>query len=91
MLRKNVKEILLLYFKATFDGVDNLSWVKKNFKKKVKMEIRRWGEQGGKEVDFQVGTYSLKTIKIEHVFTWYSQKYILRKTNLDFPNKIHTN
>ena len=28
----------------------------------------------GKEVGFQNGTYSLKTINIQHVFTGYSQK-----------------
>ena len=45
----------------------------------------------GKKVVFQDGTYSLKTINIQHVFTWDSQKYIPGKTNLDFPNKMHTN
>ena len=45
----------------------------------------------GKEVDFQNGNYSLKTRDIQHIFTWYSQKNILGKPNLDFPNKIHTN
>ena len=51
------------------------------------MERRR----GGTEVGFQGGTYSLKTIYIQHVFTLYSQKYFLGKTNLDFPKKIHAN
>ena len=51
------------------------------------MEMRRVGM----EVGFQGGTYSLKSINIQHVFTRYLQKYILGKTNLDFPNKIHTN
>ena len=65
MLRKNVKEIFVTkHFKsltkATFNGVDNLSWAKKIIKKKVKMEMR----SGGKEVDFQGGTYSLKTINL---------------------------
>ena len=65
MLCKNVKEIFVtIRFKsiteANFNGVDNLSWVKKIIKKKVKIEIRR----RGKEVDFQGGTYSLKTINL---------------------------
>ena len=51
------------------------------------MEMRR----EGKEVAFQNGTYSLKTINIQHAFTWYSQIYILGKINWDFPNKIHSN
>ena len=42
-----------------------------------------------KKVAFEDGTISLKTISIQHVFTWYSQKYTLGKTNLDFPNKTH--
>ena len=46
------------------------------------MEMRR----GGREVGFQGGTYSLKTINIQHVFILYSHKYILGKTNLDFQN-----
>ena len=45
----------------------------------------------GKEIGFQGRTYSLKTINIEHVFPWYSQKYTAGKTNFDFPNKMHTN
>ena len=51
------------------------------------MEMRR----KGKDVSFQGGAYSLKTINKQHVFTWYSQKLILGKTNLDFPSKIQTN
>ena len=42
-------------------------------------------------MEMEVGTYSLKTISIQHVFTWYSQKPILGITYLDFSNKIHTN
>ena len=45
----------------------------------------------GLEVAFQDGTYSFKTVDQHHVFTRYSQKYILGKMNLDFPNKIHAN
>ena len=37
-----------------------------------------------KEVAFQGGTYSLKTINIQ-------QKYFLGKINLYFPNKMHAN
>ena len=35
----------------------------------------------GKEAAFKNGTYSLKTIDIEHVFTWYSQKYTYSRKN----------
>ena len=64
-----------------------MGWVEKIVKNKGKIEMRR----EGKEVGFQGGTYSLTTINIQHVFTWYSQKHILGKTSLYFPNKIHTN
>ena len=47
--------------------------------------------RGGKEVDFQGGTLFFENNKHTHVFTWYLQKYILGKTTLDFPSKIHTN
>ena len=61
MLRENVNEIFVtILFQATFNGVDKLSWVKKIIKNKMKMEMRR----GGKEVEFQGGTYSLKTLNI---------------------------
>ena len=54
-----------ILFRATFNGVDNLSRVEKIIKKKVKMEKRK----GGKEKGFQCGTYSLKTINRQHVLT----------------------
>ena len=47
------------------------------------MESRR----KGREVGFQGGTYSLKTINIQHVFILYSQKYIPGKTSSDFSIK----
>ena len=67
--------------KATIHGVDKLMhWDKKIIKKKVKREMRR----EGKEVAFQVGTYSFKTISIQYVSTWDSQKYILGKNEFKF-------
>ena len=58
--------------------------------------IKKAGENGNEQemkegITFHNGTYYLKTIDKQHVFTWYSQKYILGKTNLYFPNKIHAN
>ena len=48
------------------------------------MEMRR----GGKEVDFQGGTYSLKTINILTCFYLIFTKIFSWKTSLDFLNKI---
>ena len=50
--------------------------------------------RGGKEVDFQGGAYS--TYENNKYTTFFLQKYkftkyILGKTNLYFPSKIHTN
>ena len=64
MLRKNVKDFFLIYFKSLKQrqpltvGLTIIGWVKKIIEMKVKMERRR----EGKEVGFQGGTYSLKTI-----------------------------
>ena len=73
MLRKTKRKFVSILYKsktkATFDGVDKISWIEKIIKKKVKLEMRREGN----EVGFQGGTYALKTISmIQHVFTWYS-------------------
>ena len=50
----------------------------------MKKELRR----EGKEVAFQNGTYSLKTIDIRYNMFLLD---IHKKTNSDFPNKIHAN
>ena len=50
----------------------------------MKKQLRR----EGKEVAFQNGTYSLKTIDIRYNMFLLD---IHKKTNSDFPNKIHAN